>query len=327
MEKVLTRYLTDNEYASFSGILERNGLRLETEPEEYCYVTENGNMVATGALEGNVMKYLSVREDMRGEGLLNTIVSSLMERAYEKGIYYLFIYTKPMNRELFISLGFHVIYMTSDVIFMENRRNGLDVFISKLIMETGDELLKAEDAAAIVMNADPLTKGHEYLIHEALKDSDVLHVFLLSYDRDMYPLETRMKMLKELLKDEKRAVIHEGGDYMISRGTFPTYFFKDKKDGVRAECELDIRLFGEKIAPALNIKKRFAGTEELSGFTATYNSFMERILPEYGIGFITVDRLRIDGRPVSASEVRRLVREGRKKEAEELVPLSTAVLL
>ena len=50
-------------------------------------------------------------------------------------------------------------------------------------------------------------------------------------------------------------------------------------------------------------------------------------MPEYGIGFITVDRFRIDGRPVSASEVRRLVKEGRNKEAEELVPLSTAVLL
>lgn len=78
------------------------------------------------------------------------------------------------------------------------------------------------------------------------------------------------------------------------------------------------------VAPVLGITKRFAGEEPYDGVTRQYNRDMQRILPQYGIEFICIERKQIEnGRFISASEVRKLWQEGNKEEVRKRVPDST----
>ena len=50
---------------------------------------------------------------------------------------------------------------------------------------------------------------------------------------------------------------------------------------------------------------------------------MEKLLPEAGIEFRVLPRLRINGEPVSASMVRQAISEGDLERASELLPPSS----
>lgn len=111
---------------------------------------------------------------------------------------------------------------------------------------------------------------------------------------------------------------------MISSATFPTYFLKEGEDATVLQSELDVTLFAQCIAPPLHITKRFAGEEPLDPVTARYNDAMRRILPRYGVEFFRIPRVTSGEQVISASRVRRLLREkGVCQEVLELVPPST----
>ena len=77
------------------------------------------------------------------------------------------------------------------------------------------------------------------------------------------------------------------------------------------------------IAKELGITVRYAGDEPYSVTTGIYNDVMEKILPEAGIEFRVLPRLRINGEPVSASMVRQAISEGDLERASELLPPSS----
>lgn len=43
------------------------------------------------------------------------------------------LFTKPDNKEMFEDMGFYTVLMTDQVLFMENKRNGFEEFIKRLI--------------------------------------------------------------------------------------------------------------------------------------------------------------------------------------------------
>ena len=108
-----------------------------------------------------------------------------------------------------------------------------------------------------------------------------------------------------------------GGDYIISRATFPAYFLQG--DPEQARCDLELTLFGKRIAPALGITRRFVGQEPYSPVTARYNQRMQALLPQWGIRVEEIPRLE----GISASRVRQLLRQGRLAELQPLVPETT----
>ena len=68
------------------------------------------------------------------------------------------VFTKPENRSVFESLGFRVLAEAPKAILMENGR-GLEDYC---------RYLRAHQApGVIVMNANPFTLGHKYLIEQA----------------------------------------------------------------------------------------------------------------------------------------------------------------
>jgi len=177
---------------------------------------------------------------------------------------------------------------------------------------------------AIVMNCNPFTLGHRYLIEYASGKCDKLYVFAVEEDLSYFPFADRIELIKKGISDLKNVTVLPSGKYIISRTTFPAYFEKEAAaDDAVIDASSDIEIFARHIAPRLNICVRFAGEEPLDNVTRQYNAQMKMILPRYGIHFEVIPRKEVNGEVVSASRVRRLLREKKFAEIEKLVPKTT----
>lgn len=179
---------------------------------------------------------------------------------------------------------------------------------------------------AIVMNCNPFTNGHLYLIEQASKQVDNLYIFVVSEDRSFFSFEDRIHLVKEGIKNRlNNVIVVPSGKFILSADTFPEYFSKENaaKD-ILLDTSFDIELFSKYIAPVLNISVRFVGEEPKDVVTRQYNRDMQRILPRYGIKYVCMDRKEVEGGEcISASDVRRLWKEGNREEIKKRVPEST----
>ncbi len=177
---------------------------------------------------------------------------------------------------------------------------------------------------AIVMNCNPFTLGHRYLIEYAAEKCDRLYVFAVEEDLSFFPFTDRIDLIRKGVSDLKNVTVLPSGKFIISRTTFPAYFEKEAStDNTIVDASSDIETFAKHIAPALNISVRFAGEEPLDNVTRQYNSQMKMLLPKYGIDFEVIPRKEIDGAVISASRVRKLLKENNFAEIEKLVPKTT----
>jgi len=166
------------------------------------------------------------------------------------------------------------------------------------------------------MNANPFTYGHRYLVEEALKECDYLIIFVVEEDKSSIPFKDRFNLVKENLEDLPRALVRRSGEFIISSKTFAEYFCKESIQEQKIDTTLDVTLFAKEIAPCLNISVRFAGKEPTDNITRQYNEDMAKILPQYGIRFVELERkLTANGEIISASTVRSLAE---KKEFDKL---------
>lgn len=198
-------------------------------------------------------------------------------------------------------------------------RNGLDEYLNLLQHEKVDI---NGIIGSIVMNCNPFTLGHRYLIEEAKKNCDFLYIFIVEEDKSFFSFSDRFKYAKEGITDIENVKILPSGRFIISTLTFPEYFIKETAK-TTIDASLDIKLFAEQIAPVLNIKKRFAGKEPFCPITRQYNRVMEEILPLHGIEFILFERKEVNTVPISASIVRKLISDNNFDELRMFVPEST----
>ena len=183
---------------------------------------------------------------------------------------------------------------------------------------------EARDVGAIVMNANPFTRGHAFLVREALRRCDFLYVFILEEDKSQFSFEARFAMARAALAEEERVAVVPGGRLIISSETLPEYFDKDKLQHVRIDAGRDLEIFATVVAPLLGIGKRFAGEEPLCRLTRQYNAAMRAILPRHGIEFVELPRrATADGRIISASSLRRALKYGDTAQLEQLAPPTT----
>lgn len=176
---------------------------------------------------------------------------------------------------------------------------------------------------AIVMNCNPFTYGHRYLIEQAAASVDELIVFVVQENKSIFPFEDRIELVRKGVVDLCNVLVLPSGRFMISTETFPEYFNKSQLQEISVDSSKDVRIFGRYIAPALQISKRFVGEEPMDAVTKSYNRTMHDILPEYGVEFIEIPRKEIDGNVISASLVRKLLKEHNFKEIAKLVPETT----
>ncbi len=281
-------------------------------------VDTQGKIAATGSLEGNVLKCVAVSNSFQGEGLAAKIITNLVSQAISKGNSHLFLFTKPDNINIFSDLGFYIIAKTLDVALMENIKNGISEYVYSLKSQNS-----CSDTGAIVLNCNPFTNGHLYLIETAAKQCELLHLFVVSEDKSIFPAHVRYDLVNKGVKHINNVVVHPTTDYLISSATFPTYFIKDKFKAGNINCLLDLKIFCEYFAKILNIKKRFVGTEPFDKVTAEYNLEMKRVLNQYGIEVVEIQRLEANNAAISASLVRKLISEGTYDEIKNMVPKIT----
>ena len=69
---------------------------------------ENGEILATGSIAGNVLKYIAICSKVQGHGeTFNSLVSKLENEAAMMGRFHLFVFTKPQYSQSFQYVGFH----------------------------------------------------------------------------------------------------------------------------------------------------------------------------------------------------------------------------
>ena len=298
--------------------LGRNGLRLEEVDLYLAVLDADGGILAGGGLHRDIVKCIAVSDSARSLGLSVPLISRLISVASERGYANVKVFTKPENRAVFESLGFHVLAEAPKAILMENGR-GLEEYCRYL--------RGFHAVGVIVMNANPFTLGHRYLVEQAAAvisgDSPrrrprKLIIIPVKEDRSRFPYIARLEMIRQGCKGLGTVV--EGSDYQISAATFPTYFLKDLSDAAETQMRLDIDLFGRHIAPALGASIRFVGSEPTDALTARYNALMKELLPAYGIQVVEVQRLRNSDGEISASWVRASLAAGDFASASALTP-------
>ena len=171
----------------------------------------------------------------------------------------------------------------------------------------------------VVMNCNPFTLGHRYLIEQAAKQVERLYVMVVREDCSLFAYTERKAMVEQGVADIENVSVIDGSDYAISRATFPTYFLKRLDDAADTQMLLDLDLFRRHIAPALGATVRFVGTEPTDQLTRRYNQLMHEALKDVR----ETARLEKDGYAVSASRVRKAMEEGDMNTIRQLVPPTT----
>ena len=171
----------------------------------------------------------------------------------------------------------------------------------------------------VVMNCNPFTLGHRYLIEQAAKQVERLYVMVVREDCSLFAYTERKAMVEQGVADIENVNVIDGSDYAISRATFPTYFLKRLDDAADTQMLLDLDLFRRHIAPALGATVRFVGTEPTDKLTRRYNQLMHDALKDVR----ETARLEKDGNAVSASRVRKAMEEGDMNTIRQLVPPTT----
>lgn len=312
--------LTDERTLSqVDKLLQQEGIRRDGNLDYVCAMyDEDYNLIATGGCFHNTIRCLAVSHDRQGEGLLNQVVIHLMEVQAQRGNYRVFLYTKPTSVKFFGDLGFYEIArVEGKLVFMENRRRGFLDFCGKL-----NPKARAGKTAAIVMNANPFTRGHLYLVERAAKENDTVHLFVLEEDVGPIPAKVRWKLVCDGVADIKNVYVHKSGPYIISSATFPSYFLKDGDEVIRTQGELDAHVF-LKIAKELGITTRYVGEEKESHVTALYNEVLSENLPTGGVACKIIPRLETDSVVISASTVRQAIHDGKLEETRTMLPDTT----
>lgn len=312
--------LTDDaQRQSIEALLGDSGIRMDERPDLTLALRESGVIAATGSITGNTLRSIAVKSEYRQGNCFNTLIGHLTELLHRKGVHPVFVFTKPEAVQSFQRLGFYTVAHSAEVALMENTPVAFNQYLDRLAASKTTE----GPAAAIVMNGNPFTRGHLHLVETACREAAHVHLFVVSSEASSFPYEVRYRLIREGTRHLKNLTLHAGGDYIISAATFPRYFLREADDVSLIQAELDLRLFGERIAGALGITTRYVGEEPYCMTTRLYNQTMKRILPEYGIEVREIPRLEDTEGAISASRVRLGISQNDLGHLDSLVPDST----
>lgn len=324
------------------GFLQANGLRYDDVDYYAALVDESSDeIVAGGGLKGGVIKCVAVADGHKGEAVANQIVSHLIAKANAAGHQCVKLFTKPQNRPLFESLSFRFLAEAPEAILMETGVGGIAKYSEELrakseeyncyllagrnSVEVDSTKLSVDTAkwsvGVIVMNCNPFTLGHRYLIERSSELVERLYVVVVREDCSMFSYSERKAMVSQGVKDLGNVVVVDGSDYAVSATTFPTYFLKRISDATDTQILLDLDIYLRHIAPALGANVRFVGSEPTDPLTRRYNELMRQQLGDDHV--CEIPRMEKCGSVVSASRVRRAIEANSLWQAIKLVPSST----
>lgn len=288
-----------------------------------------GELVGTGSHLGRILKYVAVSSKFRDTTAFALIVTYMTEKLLK--IYkHTFVFTRPENSVRFRGLGFTEI-ATAAPLFALLEFGFESIFTFQDYLKSLIVPVKTLEVASMVVNCNPFTNGHKFLIEKAASENEILYLFVVEEDRSAFPFAVRWELIRKGIAHLKNVVMVKGGMYIVSGAIFPSYFLKNEKvsDVMQKQAELDVKTFANYVVPVMGIRKRYVGTENYCKITGAYNLAMKAILPSYGVEVIEVIRKACGSDEnnlpdyISASKVRKAIKHDQLESIIDFLPEST----
>lgn len=309
----------DNEIKLVSSFLESLNIKFETNADYSVVYKKDGKILASASKSKNILKCFGVDKSLQGENITSVLLTALINKLFDENIFHYFLLAKKGKEDIFTSLGFKLLYSGELSSLLESGIGNIEEALTRMKVKFN---ISGENSA-VVVNCNPFTKGHRYLIEQAAKKSKNLLIFVVEEDKSVFSFKDRYEMIRRGTVDIKNISVVPGGEYIISAASFPSYFLKKKEDKVLNEAQIDAGIFGKYFCSKFNIKDRYVGEEPLDYVTNEYNKALLSELYKFGVDLHIIKRLRIKDTLISASKVRALIKEDKIGEALNLLPEST----
>lgn len=291
------------------------------------YITDlEDEIIGTISVSNNTIKDFALNENFQGENLSSKLIDTALSFFRERKVTTYFVFTKPIYKKTFESFGFRILAETNKTIMLEGGIKKLEEEIEQIKNKVSIELAPLNDeadACAIVMNANPITNGHVYLIEEAAKRHNIVLVFLVEEDKSVFSFKERESFAYLATRRLKNVCILRSTPYIVSNLTFPDYFLENPTDKIVENAKIDAIIFRDYFMKSLFIKCRYVGSETKEKMVL-YNQTLKEILQDK---LEIIDRFSQEGKIVSASTVRSLLENGKIEEALTLVPREISLVL
>ncbi|WP_334330858.1 GNAT family N-acetyltransferase [Candidatus Phytoplasma prunorum] len=305
--------------SKINNFLKKQGFKKDIIDDFGVIFSENQEIIGTVGRYRNNLKCLAIKKEYQKQNISNQLITYMIEKIYQKGFNEVFVFTKNDYFFIFQNLGFELLYGNDNFGFFTNRN---DLFL-KYINYLRSKTKISHNSGVIVLNANPFTKGHEYLIKKSLQISDIIYLIVVKEEGSFFDYQKRLEMVKLGVKKIKNVIVLEGSNYLISKNVFPSYFLPSTKEVIEQQTILDTYIFVNYIAKVLKVKKRFVGEEPYSMTTNQYNNTMKNILKNNNLELIIFPRLKFENKYISATQVRKLFVLGQFNKLSSLIPKTT----
>ncbi len=187
--------------------------------------------------------------------------------------------------------------------------------------------------ACIVMNANPLTVGHRYLVELASRRSSGLLVLVIQGSPESggkgnhentgikFPFQVRLEMARTCLSEIPGVVVLPSGPYIISRDDYPKHFLSDEMGPASAHAVLDSMVFCH-VLNSLGIDKAFAGDEPRDELSEIHLNALRIECRDRGIALKVAERKRLGERYISSALARQAMADKDMEMLRAIVPKS-----
>ncbi len=316
---IIKKALMSYEIDKVRQFLLENGLKFDSDITETFFIVEENTIIASVSRNGYVIKDLAVDLLYRGENLGGMLVSEVLNSMRQEHIFYYQVFTKTEYVPVFSSLGFKLVEKTDKVAILEAGESKIESEILKMKTQIENHFsitLEKTDIGAIVVNCNPITKGHFQLILESAKKHTYFLVLVVEEDQSTFTYTERFLLVKTALKNYANIIVLPSTKYIVSALTFPSYFLKSIDEAEREHAKLDAMIFKDYFMKILNISKRYIGSETEPVMVA-YNQLLQDYLQD---AIVLNKRFEHRGIVISASLVRKLLYENKIEAASEYVP-------
>ena len=298
------------------SFLEQSNFEYEYDITYSILVYDYHKLIATASLANNVMKCFLVAKEYTNQNITNLMFSHLVSYLSQRNVFHYFVYTTPSNERIFTSLNMKTVVMTMNTVLLEGGDE-----INNVLTNLKEEYKVSDNKkAAVIINANPMTFGHLYLIETASKENEEVLVFVVSEDLSSFPFEDRFEIIKKATAHLDNVLVLPTLSYLVSKITFPKYFLREDQLIKDEQTLVDVLVYKEYYTKIFNIVIRYLGEEPFSFNTNKYNEVLKNYL---GSRIKIIKRKQIDTEIVSASLVRKLIKDNNMDEIKKYVPLAT----
>ncbi|MGL5544247.1 MAG: [citrate (pro-3S)-lyase] ligase [Cetobacterium sp.] len=284
-------------------------------------IRKDEEIIATASKSKNIIKCFAIDNSLRGEGVTNTLVTTLLNKSFDEGIFHSFVFTKPSNEDIFKGVGFKSISKTDKVALLEIGMNSIDKTINKIKAQLSWK--ENDNNGLLIMNCNPFTLGHQFLIEYASKEMDNVLVLVVEENRSSFSFKDRINLVQKGTSHLSNVTVLPSSEYVISSATFPNYFLRKEDDSLIEFMKLDTLITAEHFCSKLNISTRFVGEEPFCKVTQKYNETMIDTFRKFNLNVSIIPRKEMGEIAISASRVRELLKANKIEELKFLVPQTT----